>query len=109
MKGSGLMTGHVSWKDVRDQRGSSLARRKVAKSALENQVAGYQLSELRKARGLTQQQVADVMGVSQRRVSAVERGDVDRSEISTLRAYVEALGGQIRIVAEFSEESALIA
>ena len=68
-----------------------------------------QLAELRKARGLTQQQVAEVMGVSQRRVSAVERGDVDRSEISTLRSYVEALGGQIRIVAEFSEESALIA
>ena len=49
------------------------------------------------------------MGISQRRVSAIERGDIDRSELTTLRAYIEALGGHIHIVAEFDEVTAQIA
>ena len=81
----------------------------MVKHRLENQIAAYRLVELRKARGLTQQQVADAMGVSQRRVSAIEHGDVDRSELTTLRTYIQALGGQIHIVAEFDEITTQIA
>jgi hypothetical protein len=32
------------------------------------------------------------------------RGRADRAEISTVRSYVEALGGQIEIVAKFGDE-----
>lgn len=41
------------------------------------------------------------MGVSQARISKIERGDISRNEVDTLRAYVTALGGQLEIVADF--------
>ena len=103
------MTGHTTWSDLREQRDTTPLRRSAAREALENQIAAYRLVEVRKARGLTQQQVATIMGISQRRVSAIERGDLDRSELTTLRTYIEALGGQIHIVAEFDEVTTQIA
>jgi predicted XRE-type DNA-binding protein len=63
----------------------------------------FQLAELRREQDLTQQDVAGSMGVSAPRVSAIERGDVERVELSTLRAYVEALGGHLQVIAEFGD------
>lgn len=103
------MTKHTRWSDLREQRNTTPQRRTTARESLENEIAAYRLVELRKARGLTQQQVATIMGVSQPRVSAIEHGDIDRSELTTLRTYIEALGGQIHIVAEFDEVSTQIA
>jgi hypothetical protein len=42
--------------------------------------------------------------VSQSRISRIERGDPDRAEIATVRGYVEALGGEVEIVAKFGDE-----
>jgi len=103
------MTRHTTWSDLREKRVTTPQRRAAARESLENEIAAYRLVELRLARGLTQQQVATAMGISQRRVSAIERGDIDRSEITTLRNYVEALGGQIHIVAEFDDVTTQIA
>lgn len=72
-------------------------------------VRAYRLAELRKRQGLTQTDVAAQMHVSQRRVSQVERGQVDRSELSTIRSYVEALGGHVTIIADFGDEKMQIA
>jgi len=44
------------------------------------------------------------MGVSQRRVSAIEHGE-EQATRTTLAAYVTALGGRLRLVAEFEDES----
>jgi predicted XRE-type DNA-binding protein len=57
------------------------------------------LSDLRKARELTQKRVAEALHISQDGVSRIEA----RSDflLSTLGAYVEALGGKLRLVAEF--------
>ncbi len=49
------------------------------------------------------------MGVSQRRVSAIESGDLTHSQIGTLHAYIAALGGHITINAEFDEQTNRIA
>lgn len=61
----------------------------------------YQLSEARRKLGLRQEDVAKAMGVSQARVSQIENGVI--SEVATLAAYVRALGGQLKIVADFGE------
>jgi transcriptional regulator with XRE-family HTH domain len=64
------------------------------------------LQQLRKARQLTQKQMARVLKVGQDSVSRLE----SRSDllISTLQSYVEAMGGALKIVVEFKEGSAVI-
>ena len=54
------------------------------------QVRAEYLAEMRKKAGMTQAEVAEAMGVSQQRVSAIESGAV--AELATLADYVLALG-----------------
>jgi transcriptional regulator with XRE-family HTH domain len=62
------------------------------------------LAELRRRAGLTQAQVAASMGTAQPNVSRLERGDVTAADIATLRRYLEAVGGRLRLVAEVSDQ-----
>jgi transcriptional regulator with XRE-family HTH domain len=64
------------------------------------------LQQLRKARRLTQKQMARALNIGQDSVSRLE----NRSDllISTLQSYVEAMGGELKIVVEFKEGSAVI-
>ena len=59
------------------------------------------LSQLRKARGLTQETMADLLGVSQAEVSKMER----RTElyVGTLRKFIEAMNGELVIAARFAD------
>lgn len=66
-------------------------------------IRAWHLTQVRKAQDRTQSDLAHAMGVTQPRVSEIENGDLDRVTVSTLRAYVRALGGRLRIVAEFGE------
>ncbi|MFC4061368.1 helix-turn-helix domain-containing protein [Planomonospora corallina] len=66
------------------------------------QAQGWRLGEMRKRRGLTQAQVAERMGVSIARVSQIEKGDVSTREV--LDRYVAALGGTLKLVADFGDE-----
>jgi len=68
----------------------------------------YRLAEVRKSLGLTQTDVAAAMHVSQRRVSAVEHGDLTRTSLGTVATYVAALGGRVEIVASFGDERIVI-
>lgn len=69
----------------------------------------YRLAEIRKERGMTQTEVAAEMHVSQKRVSAVERGQLARTELGTVVAYVQALGGRVEIIADFGDERVVVA
>jgi hypothetical protein len=62
------------------------------------------LAEQRTRLGLSQAEVAQRMGVRQERVSAIERAQQGAMEVRTLAAYVEALGGRLRLVGEFGGE-----
>jgi transcriptional regulator with XRE-family HTH domain len=59
------------------------------------------LQELRKAKAMTQVQLADVLGVQQATVAKYER----QSDllISTLASYVEAMGGKLKLTVEFPD------
>ena len=63
----------------------------------------YRLRELRESQGMTHKDVADILGVSRRRVSEIERGQSDRIKLDTLRRYVQALGGTLRVEAHVGE------
>jgi DNA-binding XRE family transcriptional regulator len=60
------------------------------------------LAEQRIRLGFTQAEVAQRMSVRQERVSAIERAEPDSTEVRTLASYVEALGGRLEIIADFS-------
>lgn len=57
------------------------------------------LKDLRQAVGKTQEDLAEVMGVGQDTISRLEQ----RSDmlLSTLRRYVEGMGGKLELVAQF--------
>ena len=48
------------------------------------------------------------MGVSQRRVSAIESAQLTRTEIGTIASYVQALGGRLRLIADFGDQAVII-
>jgi|SRR6516164_7063939 DNA-binding transcriptional regulator YiaG len=93
------MSGTSTWKAIREKRvGDDPARVERARQAL---LAELNLAKLRKRRKVSQAVVAEKLAVSQANVSQLERGDI---KFSTLAGYVEALGGQLRIQAVFSDE-----
>ena len=57
------------------------------------EVRAYKLRELREMLALTQNDVAETLDISQKRVSEIERGKVDLTKVDTLRRYAAALGG----------------
>ena len=62
------------------------------------------LAEMRRRLGITQTQVAARMGITQGRVSAIEHAKPGTTELRTLAAYVEALGGRLEIIADFGDQ-----
>ena len=68
--------------------------------------AAMLLHELRQARAMTQKAVGDVLKVNQPAVAKLER----RADmyVSNLRAYIEAMGGRLNIIAEFPQGSVVI-
>jgi DNA-binding XRE family transcriptional regulator len=78
----------------------SPARRKRVGARTAELIAEEQsLRDLRHALALTQEHMAEELGIGQDGISRLEK----RSDLllSTLRSYIEAMGGKLRLVAEF--------
>ncbi|WP_433049158.1 helix-turn-helix domain-containing protein [Dactylosporangium sp. CS-033363] len=72
------------------------AQRSEVRAENVGRIRGHELAEMRKSAGLSQAEVAAVLGVSQARISQIEHGQVD--SLDMLRAYAEALGAEVSIV-----------
>lgn len=72
-----------------------------------DEARGWRLADMRKRRGLTQEQVATRMGISVPRVSQIESGDVSTQDV--LNRYVAALGGTLKLIADFGDEQLKVA
>jgi DNA-binding XRE family transcriptional regulator len=59
------------------------------------------LADLRAQRGITQQDVAGKLGVTQANISRIEHEE--DLYLSTLRSYVAALGGELEVNAVFAD------
>lgn len=98
------MTGYTKWSDVRSEfvvlAGGEEAFT-AGKQEILAQAMGYRLAEVRKARGLTQQQVAERMGVTKGRVSQIEQGKVSGHEV--IARFARALGGQLHQAIYFED------
>jgi len=100
-----------AWKEIRAARDGQPGieeRRAKARAALDAQIETYDatLADLRRAKGLTQVQLAEALEVSQAEVSRVER-QADLF-LSTLRSYVEAMGGELDLIAKFDDRAVVI-
>ena len=85
---------------------SPARRRKIAARTAELITEEMSLQELREAHRHTQKRVAAKLGIGQDGVSRLEkRTDI---LISTLRSYVEAMGGTLSIVAEFPHQRKVV-
>jgi DNA-binding XRE family transcriptional regulator len=85
---------------------SPAQRKKVEARAAELIAEEMTLRELRKARKLTQVRMAKALGITQDSVSRLEK----RSDLllSTLRKTVEAMGGNLSLVAEFPDRAPVV-
>ena len=76
-------------------------------TAMLDDARGWRLAEMRKRRGMTQEQVALRMRVSVARISQIESGDVSTQDV--LNRYVSALGVALKLIADFGDEQLKIA
>src|SRR5712671_6795981 len=90
---------HTKWADIK---AGLKPETRAAIAAGAKELAGeLHLAQLRKARGLTQEAMAELLGVSQAEVSKTER----RAElyVGTLRRFIEAMNGELVLAARFGD------
>ncbi len=85
----------MSLKDYLADHPVDKANVEAEKARMLSEVRAHRLRELREQAGLTQAQLAEKIGVGQRQVSKIERGDIDSAKVSTIRGYLEAVGGDL--------------
>jgi predicted transcriptional regulator len=77
-------------------------RQERIRKEVEDELLEMDLRELRERLGKTQQEIAALLERSQSQVSETERRQDVR--LSTLRSYVEALGGELEVIANFGDK-----
>ncbi len=74
-------------------------RRARAAKRARQLLAEMLLQEIRKLAGISQTELADILGVKQPTLSKIEQQD--DMQVSTLKKIIEALGGRLQIIAQF--------
>lgn len=85
--------------ELRNQMTEGARERAEAKAQV--MLAEMPLNELRQARGLSQKMLAEVLHVQQPSIAKIEK----RTDmyLSTLRSHIEAMGGELEVVARFPD------
>jgi DNA-binding XRE family transcriptional regulator len=89
------MAGHRKFSELRDQ--MTPDRRARSDARVKEMQTEMLLAELRKHSGLTQQELAESLGISQPGLSKMEQQS--DMQIGTLDRIVESLGGRLELVA----------
>jgi predicted XRE-type DNA-binding protein len=94
--------GYAKWRESQnfDEKKITSGVKKLYRKLLQ-----YKLRELRISKNITQQELAEALGITQNRVSKFERLDLDKAEIRTIRRYLEALGGTLVLQVELEGKS----
>jgi DNA-binding transcriptional regulator YiaG len=93
----------TKWTDVR--RPLAPEREEAVREEVRSEVERMKLSDLRRARHLSQTTIAKILDMSQGDVSKLER----RADmyVSTLRSFIEAVGGKLQIIARFPDGTSI--
>lgn len=99
------------WEELRNEIAEEVGPERIAAAhaELRTWLRAYHLAEARKSRHLTQAQVAAAMGITQGRISQIERGQVGEAEVETLARYAAAIGGRLRLLVDFGDDLIQIA
>lgn len=76
----------------------------AAQAKADEMLLELRLSELRQLVDMTQAQMADAMGIKQPTVAGLEKGG-QNLRLSSLKRYVEAIGGRVRLDVELPDGS----
>ncbi|MBU9698009.1 helix-turn-helix domain-containing protein [Rhodobacteraceae bacterium HSP-20] len=93
------MTGRTPFSELRARMSPASQARATAKSGLLEQEMA--LAELRRAMKLSQEEIAAALNINQASVARMEK----RTDmyIGTLRRFVQAMGGELDIIARFPD------
>jgi transcriptional regulator len=83
-----------------------LMAQKKAEAKAKAMIRDMALNDLRQARSLSQERLAQILRTKQANISKIER----RADmyISTLRDYIEAMGGELEIMVHFPDTNVRI-
>ncbi|WP_131746765.1 helix-turn-helix transcriptional regulator [Frankia sp. Cppng1_Ct_nod] len=98
------MSGHVRWADIRAEQVARAGGEDAVEAGKQELLAvsvGHRLAEVRRTRGLTQQQVAERMGVTKGRVSQIEQGKISGQDV--VARFAAALGGRLHQAIYFDD------
>lgn len=90
------------WRDIRAKK-MPTPRVKALDRAVRRTLLEMDLRAIREMAGKTQVDVATATGMAQSEISRLEKREDTR--LSTLRKYVESLGGTLEVVAVFGDKS----
>jgi transcriptional regulator with XRE-family HTH domain len=87
------------WEEIKAKAAPETIERAARKT--EAMLVAMELNDLRRARKITQEELAERLGTRQPNISKLERrGDV---RVSTLRDVIEAMGGELQVIAHFPD------
>ena len=90
------------WSDIKRKRFSE-KEIETSRQQAEDEVLELNLRALREVSGKTQTEIAELVKMTQSQLSRLEHRDDHL--VSTLRRYVEALGGELEVIARFDDKS----
>ena len=101
------MSGHKPWSEISAKMRADPERRARIEQREQAIEAEMTISQLREARGATQENLAERMNVTQSNVSHFERNP--NIFLRSLAGYVEALGGRLEVRAVFPDQVVTLA
>ncbi|MGI8688734.1 MAG: helix-turn-helix domain-containing protein [Thermomicrobiales bacterium] len=97
------MSGHTLWTEIRSQRPRTPEQEAAIAEGTRAILRENALMRLRQNQRVTQQELATAIGVSQVNISRIERED--EPQLSTMRRFIEALGGELIVQARIDGET----
>ena len=98
----------AAWSDVRAKRPGDEAVIAAHVARMKTEERAWRLKEIREEQGVTQQELAERMAITQPTISALEAGSLDRSGLATLESYIHALGGTLEVTASFGDRKVVL-
>lgn len=100
-----IAAGEADFAQWRDAILADPARRAHIEELIEQKELALQLQEARQNSGLSQQELAERIGVSQAQVARMERRGYDAYTLTSLRRYLAALGNEYHLEVRVQRES----